>query len=163
VRQIVSPGIVGTVADALAHSGVDPASLCLEITESVFMDDADFYGETLQRLRALGVRLSIDDFGTGYSSLSYLKRFPVDGVKVDKAFIDGLGNDPHDTALVAAIVAVADALGLIVTAEGVENPEQLSILRELQCHRGQGYYLAKPMPAAKIDQLVRQAHRWSVD
>jgi EAL domain-containing protein (putative c-di-GMP-specific phosphodiesterase class I) len=144
VRQIVSPGIVDMVADALARSGVHPGSVCLEVTESVFMNDADYFGETLLRLRALGVRLSIDDFGTGYSSLSYLKRFPVDAVKVDKAFIDGLGADPHDPALVAAIVAMADALGLVVTAEGVESPEQLRILRRLQCQRGQGYFLPSP-------------------
>ena len=163
VRQVVSPGIVEMVANALSSSGVHPSTVGLEITESVFMNDADFYGETLLRLRALGVRLSIDDFGTGYSSLSYLKRFPVDAVKVDKAFIDGLGTDPHDSALVAAIVAMADALGLVVTAEGVENPEQLSILRELQCGRGQGYYLARPMPAVDMDRLVSQGHFWAVD
>jgi len=163
VRQIVSPGIVEMVANALARSGIHPASLCLEITESVFMNDADFFGETLLRLRALGVRLSIDDFGTGYSSLSYLKRFPVDAVKVDKAFIDGLGTDPHDSALVAAIVAMADALGLAVTAEGVESAEQLGILRELQCGRGQGYFLARPMPADDMDRLVNQAHCWTVE
>jgi EAL domain-containing protein (putative c-di-GMP-specific phosphodiesterase class I) len=151
------------VAEALGHSGVHPGTLCLEVTESVFMNDADYFGETLLRLRALGVRLSIDDFGTGYSSLSYLKRFPVDAVKVDRAFIDGLGADPHDSALVAAIVAMADALGLVVTAEGVESAEQLSILRRLQCQRGQGYYLAQPMPAADMDRLVRQSHCWLVD
>ena len=163
VRQIVSAGIVDMVADALARSGVPPRNVCLEVTESVFMNDADYFGETLLRLRALGVRLSIDDFGTGYSSLSYLKRFPVDAVKVDKAFIDGLGADPHDSALVAAIVAMADALGLVVTAEGVESPEQLSILRKLQCQRGQGFYLAQPMLAAEMDRLVSQSHRWLVD
>jgi EAL domain-containing protein (putative c-di-GMP-specific phosphodiesterase class I) len=163
VRQIVAPGIVDMVADVLARSGVHPGNVCLEVTESVFMNDADYFGETLLRLRALGVRLSIDDFGTGYSSLSYLKRFPVDAVKVDKAFIDGLGADPHDSALVAAIVAMADALGLVVTAEGVESPEQLSILRKLQCRRGQGFYLAQPMPAAEMDQLVSQSHCWLVD
>jgi len=163
VRQIVSPGIVDMIANALTRSNIHPSSLCLEITESVFMNDADFSGETLVRLRALGVRLSIDDFGTGYSSLSYLKRFPVDAVKVDKAFIDGLGTDPHDSALVAAIVAMADALGLVVTAEGVESSAQLNILRELQCDRGQGYYLARPMPADDMDRLVSQAHCWTVE
>jgi diguanylate cyclase (GGDEF)-like protein/PAS domain S-box-containing protein len=163
VRQIISPGIVDMVANALTRSGVDPRNVCLEITESVFMNDADYFGETLLKLRALGVRLSIDDFGTGYSSLSYLKRFPVDAVKVDKAFIDGLGADPHESALVAAIVAMADALGLVVTAEGVESPEQLSILRRLQCQRGQGFYLAQPMPGAELDRLVSRSHRWLVD
>lgn len=162
VRQIESPGIVEMVADTLTRNGIAPVNVCLEVTESVFMADAEFFGETLRRLRALGVRLSIDDFGTGYSSLSYLKRFPVDAVKVDKAFIDGLGTDPHDSALVAAIVAMADALDLTVTAEGVETAEQLEILRELQCARGQGYHLARPMTAADMDEIVRERHRWPV-
>ena len=163
VRQIESPGIVEMVADTLARNRIDPATVCLEVTESVFMADAEFFGETLLRLRALGVRLSIDDFGTGFSSLSYLKRFPVDAVKVDKAFVDGLGTDPHDSALVAAIVAMADALGLAVTAEGIETAEQLGILRELQCGRGQGFHLARPMPASAMDELVERADRWTVD
>jgi EAL domain-containing protein (putative c-di-GMP-specific phosphodiesterase class I) len=111
----------------------------------------------------LGVHLSIDDFGTGYSSLSYLKRFPFDGVKVDRGFVDGLGTDPHDSALVAAIVAMASALDLEVTAEGVETPDQLANLRNLQCRRAQGYYLARPMPAAEMTRLVSEAHRWKVD
>ena len=92
------------------------------------MEDVDYFGATLAGLKALGVDLAIDDFGTGYSSLSYLKRFPVDAVKVDRAFVDGLGADPHDTALVAAIVAMADALDLVVTAEGVETEDQLANL-----------------------------------
>jgi EAL domain-containing protein (putative c-di-GMP-specific phosphodiesterase class I) len=163
VRQIVVPGIVEMVADALARSGIHPGSLCLEITESVFMNDADYFGKTLAKLRELGVKLAIDDFGTGYSSLSYLKRFPVDAVKVDKAFVDGLGADPHDSALVAAIVAMADALDLVVIAEGVESAEQLNILRRLQCRRGQGYFLAQPMAAAEMGKLVSEHHQWKLD
>ena len=163
VRQIQAPGLVDMVAHALARSEVPAGSVCLELTESIFMNDADYFGETLVQLRSLGIRLSIDDFGTGFSSLSYLKRFPVDAVKVDKAFVDGLGADPHDSALVAAIVAMADALGLDVTAEGVESQEQISILRRLQCGRGQGFYLAPPMPADELDRLVRESHCWQVD
>ncbi|MEP6560227.1 MAG: EAL domain-containing protein [Nakamurella sp.] len=163
VRQIQSPGLVDMVANVLARTGIPAGSLCLELTESIFMNDADYFGETLLRLRSLGVRLSIDDFGTGFSSLSYLKRFPVDAVKVDKSFVDGLGADPHDSALVAAIVAMADALGLIVTAEGVENLAQLGILRRLQCHRGQGFYLAQPMTGNELERLVRHSHHWVVD
>ena len=118
---------------------------------------------TLADLKALGVTLSIDDFGTGYSSLSYLKRFPVDEVKVDRSFVDGLGTDPLDTSLVAAIVAIADALDLQVTAEGVETKEQLAILKELQCERAQGYFLARPMPACDIDDLIADGRVWLVD
>ena len=104
--------------------------------------------------------LSIDDFGTGYSSLSYLKRFPVDAVKIDRAFIDGLGTDPHDSALVAAIIAMADALDLTVTAEGVETERQLATLRALHCGRAQGFHFAKPASAETMIQLLEQQPRW---
>ena len=124
------------------------------------MEDVDYFGRTLAGLKAWESSLAIDDFGTGYSSLSYLKRFPVDAVKVDRAFVDGLGTDPHDSALVAAIVAMADALGLEVTAEGVETQDQLANLKRLQCRRAQGFYLARPMPAAAMTRLVAESHRW---
>ena len=120
------------------------------------MEDVDFFGKALGRLKALGVRLSIDDFGTGYSSLSYLKRFPVDAVKVDRAFVDGLGTDPHDSALVAAIVAMAGALDLEVTAEGVETQDQLAHLKRLGCRRAQGFHLARPMSADAVTELVAE-------
>jgi EAL domain-containing protein (putative c-di-GMP-specific phosphodiesterase class I) len=124
------------------------------------MKDVDYFERTLRSLKALGVRLAIDDFGTGYSSLSYLKRFPFDAVKVDREFVDGLGTDPHDTALVEAIIAMAGALDLEVTAEGVETAEQLANLRALHCGRAQGYFLARPMPAAAMTELVEPSHRW---
>jgi EAL domain-containing protein (putative c-di-GMP-specific phosphodiesterase class I) len=126
------------------------------------MEDVEYFERTLASLKSLGVRLAIDDFGTGYSSLSYLKRFPVDSVKVDRSFIDGLGTDPHDSALVVAIIAMAAALGLDVTAEGVETREQLAILEELQCGRAQGFYLARPMPAADMSSFVTAPTRWKV-
>jgi EAL domain-containing protein (putative c-di-GMP-specific phosphodiesterase class I) len=126
------------------------------------MGDVGYFGPTLGRLKALGVSLSIDDFGTGYSSLSYLKRFPVDEVKVDRAFVDGLGTDPHDSSLVSAILAMADALDLSVTAEGVETQQQLAILTQLKCQRAQVYYLARPMPASGIDHLIALARRWPI-
>jgi predicted signal transduction protein with EAL and GGDEF domain len=163
VRQMLAPDIVGLVDDVLRRTGVSPADLCLEMTETGLMDDVDYFGRTLASLKELGVRLAIDDFGTGYSSLSYLKRFPVDAVKVDRSFVDGLGTDPHDSALVAAIVAMAAALGLEVTAEGVETHDQLADLKRLQCRRAQGFYLARPAPAASITQLVANAHRWQID
>jgi diguanylate cyclase (GGDEF)-like protein/PAS domain S-box-containing protein len=161
VRQLL-PGFAELVQDVLTRTGTCAGDLYLEMTESVLMDDVDYYGKTLDDLKALGVHLSIDDFGTGYSSLSYLKRFPVDAVKVDRAFVDGLGTDPHDTALVAAIVAMAGALDLEVTAEGVETPEQLAHLQRLHCARAQGYYLARPMPAAALTDLVAEHRRWPV-
>jgi EAL domain-containing protein (putative c-di-GMP-specific phosphodiesterase class I) len=163
VRQMLVPDIAGLIEGVLQRAGVRPEDLCLEMTESVLMDDVDYFGRTLAGLKALGVRLAIDDFGTGYSSLSYLKRFPVDAVKVDRAFVDGLGTDPNDTALVAAIVALARALGLEVTAEGVETKDQLVSLKRLGCWRAQGFYLARPMPADALTQLVTDSHRWQVD
>jgi diguanylate cyclase (GGDEF)-like protein/PAS domain S-box-containing protein len=163
VRQMIAPDIASLVEDVLMRTGARPENLCLELTESVFMEDVDYFGKTLASLKTLGVRLAIDEFGTGYSSLSYLKRFPVDAVKVDRAFVDGLGTDPHYSALVAAIVAMADALGLEVTAEGVENQDQLAMLKRLQCRRAQGFYLARPMPADAISRLVAESHRWQVD
>jgi EAL domain-containing protein (putative c-di-GMP-specific phosphodiesterase class I) len=163
VRQILAPDIASQIADVLRRTGVRPADLCLELTESVFMGDVDYFGTTLADIKTLGVNLAIDDFGTGYSSLSYLKRFPVDTVKVDRAFVDGLGVDPHDTALVAAIVAMADALALDVIAEGVETREQLLGLKRLGVPRAQGFYLARPMAADAISQLVAESSRWKID
>ncbi|HEX3825190.1 MAG TPA: EAL domain-containing protein [Mycobacteriales bacterium] len=155
VRQLMAPDIASVVAGVINCTGAPAERLSLELTESMFMEDVDYFGRTLGSLKALGVQLSIDDFGTGYSSLSYLKRFPVDAVKVDRAFVDGLGTDAHDTALVAAVLAMAEALALDVTAEGVETAEQLAHLNRLGCQRAQGYYLAPPMPAASVDRLLR--------
>jgi EAL domain-containing protein (putative c-di-GMP-specific phosphodiesterase class I) len=163
VRQMLASDITGMVAGVLTDTGVSSADVCLELTESVFMGDVDYFERTLTGLKALGLRIAVDDFGTGYSSLSYLKRFPFDAVKVDRAFVDGLGIDPHDSALVRAIVAMADALGLEVTAEGVETHDQLAILKRLGCPLAQGFYLARPMPAQALSELVIAAHRWNVD
>jgi EAL domain-containing protein (putative c-di-GMP-specific phosphodiesterase class I) len=147
----------------LSRTGVRADCLRLELTESVFMEDVEYFARTMANLKALGVQLAIDDFGTGYSSLSYLTRYPVDAVKVDRAFVEGLGTDPQRTALVAAIVAMADAIGLEVTAEGVETSDQLGSLKRLNCGRAQGYYLARPMPADAMRRLVAESRRWPVD
>ncbi len=160
VRQVLAPDIATLIEGVLRRTGLDAGRLCLELTESVFMGDVDYFARTLLSLKALGVSLSIDDFGMGYSSLGYLKRFPVDGVKVDRSFVDGLGVDPHDTALVAAIVAMAFALDLEVTAEGVETDRQLQGLRALNVTRAQGFLLATPMPADAIARLILEDHRW---
>ncbi|MCU1400670.1 MAG: diguanylate cyclase/phosphodiesterase with sensor(s) [Acidimicrobiales bacterium] len=162
IRQLADSDVVDLVEGVLGRTGVRAEHLCLELTESLFMEDVEFFDCTLGRLKAIGVGLAIDDFGTGYSSLSYLKRFPVDAVKVDRAFVDGLGSDPHDTALVAAIVAMAGALELTVTAEGVETFEQLHGLRELGVPRAQGFHLARPMSGDALSRLVAEAHVWDV-
>ncbi len=139
---------------ALERGGLEPSSLCLEITETALMADPAAGLKVLQDLRALGVRLAIDDFGTGYSSLSYLKRFPVDVLKIDRSFVDGLGEDPEDTAIVTAIISLSRALGLRVVAEGVETRRQLDELRRLGCDRAQGFMFARPRPAQLLWDVV---------
>jgi diguanylate cyclase (GGDEF)-like protein/PAS domain S-box-containing protein len=153
--EIVRPDFVETVAATLARTGVDPAYLTLEITETVLMRDAGESLEVLQALKALGVGLSVDDFGTGYSSLSYLKRFPVDVLKIDRSFVDGLGHDPDDLAIVQAIVALASSLGMKALAEGIEEPAHLEVLRDLGCALGQGYLLGRPRDAEGLLAMLK--------
>ena len=149
-RQLTEPLVIDTVWAVLRETGMDPARLCLEITESVLMEDVASSVEALLGLKALGVRLAIDDFGTGYSSLSYLRRFPVDIVKIDRSFVAGLGVDPAAEAIVAAVVNLAHALGLVVVGEGVETQEQLVMLRALGCDRAQGFLWSRPLAAADV-------------
>ncbi len=153
-RQLSHPGLRDSLADALVETGAQPGSICLEITESVLMGDAAATIETLESLRDLGVRLGVDDFGTGYSSLVYLKRFPVDVLKIDRTFVDGLGRESDDTAIVAAVIGLAHSLGLTAVAEGVETAFQVAELRTLGCDVGQGYFFAEAQPADVIDALL---------
>ncbi|MHB8718381.1 MAG: EAL domain-containing protein [Candidatus Dormibacteria bacterium] len=145
-RQIADPGVVATVVRALETAGLDPGLLRLEITETALMEDAASATATLEALDQLGVRLSVDDFGTGYSSLLYLRRFPVRVLKVDRYFVAGLGRNPEDDAIVQAVIALAHALGLTATAEGVETGEQLHRLRALRCDSAQGFLWARAVP-----------------
>jgi EAL domain-containing protein (putative c-di-GMP-specific phosphodiesterase class I) len=153
-RQFQHPRLVEDVAEALRDTGLPPELLKLEITESVAMEAGIGTIQTLQALRGLGVRMAIDDFGTGYSSLAYLKRFPVDTLKVDRSFVDSLGQDPQDTAIVRSVVSLAKTLGLSVTAEGVETVQQREELRAAGCDEGQGYYFARPQPSEQVSALV---------
>jgi diguanylate cyclase (GGDEF)-like protein/PAS domain S-box-containing protein len=154
-RQLSTPDLVPMVASVLAERGLEPWRLCFEITESVLMDDVDFAISVLSDFRSLGVRLAIDDFGTGYSSLGYLRRFPVDIVKLDRAFVAGLGGDTAADAIAAAVINLGHALGLSVIAEGVETEEQLTVLRALRCDRAQGYLWSAPQtPDALADWLA---------
>jgi diguanylate cyclase (GGDEF)-like protein len=152
--QFAHPSFIPTVASILAETGLAPGGLWLEITETSIMADAEAAGDTLRAIRALGVRLSIDDFGTGYSSLAYLRRFPVDALKVDRSFVDGLGRDKEDEAIVAMILSLARTLDLLVVAEGVETAAQLAELDQLGCGAVQGYLLGRPGPAehARLDR-----------
>ncbi len=140
----------------LTESGVDAASVTLEITESLLMRDTDESVEWLTRIKALGVKLSVDDFGTGYSSLSYLKRFPVDVLKIDRSFINDLPQDNDSISLVKTIIGMADSLNLGLVAEGVETAEQMEFLTSQGCHLLQGYYYAKPMPVKQLDAWLKK-------
>jgi diguanylate cyclase (GGDEF)-like protein/PAS domain S-box-containing protein len=154
VKQLRSPGIVDTVAGAIARAGIDPCRLTVEMTESVFVDDLDAIRDVLTQLRALGVRIAVDDFGTGYSSLVYLKRLPLDTLKIDQTFVEGLGTDPCDAAIVASALSVSGALGLLAVAEGVETSEQLASLRVLGCDAAQGFYFSRPITGAELGRFV---------
>jgi diguanylate cyclase (GGDEF)-like protein/PAS domain S-box-containing protein len=159
-RQLAEPGLPDDVARVLHATGINPESLWLEITENTLMRDAETAVRTLGSLRALGVRLAVDDFGTGYSSMSYLKRFPVQALKVDRTFVDGLGREPEDTVICTAVVSLAHALGLRAVAEGVETPEQLAELRTLGCELAQGFLFGKPAPAEHFGERPHE-RRWA--
>jgi diguanylate cyclase (GGDEF)-like protein/PAS domain S-box-containing protein len=144
-RQLQDPAILDDVAAAIRKSGLPPAFVVLEVTESVIMDDLPTALSRLYALKDLGLRLAVDDFGTGYSSLSYLRNFPMDIVKIDKSFVDRITLDPEGAAMVRGVIDLSSALGLTTIAEGVENPDQLALLHELGCDSVQGYMFAKPM------------------
>ena len=146
-RQAAEPGFAAETRAILAATGVDPSTVVMEITESIMLRESSETDGTLRQLSEMGVRLAVDDFGTGFSALEYFKRFAIESLKIDRSFIAGLGGSRTDTAIVTATLAFAAALDLSVTAEGVETEVQLERLRELGCHRGQGYHFARPMPA----------------
>jgi len=153
-RQIHVGDLCATVAKALAASGLDPAQLELELTESQLMKDAEGIIGLLRRLKAMGVSLSVDDFGTGYSSLAYLKRFPIDSLKVDRAFVRDIIADPNDVSITRAIITLAHSLKLKVVAEGVETEGQLGLLIANHCDEVQGYYFSRPLPAEQATALL---------
>lgn len=161
--QLSGPSVVDTVERVLHRWSWAPERLVLELTESVLMTEATEAHAMLRRLKDLGVQLAIDDFGTGYSSLSYLHRFPVDQVKLDRAFVAGLRADGEGSPIARAVVNMAHALGISVTAEGVETRDQLLGLRRLGCDRAQGFYFAPPLPADEFSQLLQRKPRYGVD
>lgn len=155
-RQLQDPGLVATVEGALAEAGLAPGSLVLEITESVLIHDAEGVADQLAALRGLGVRLALDDFGTGFSSLSYLLRLPVDTLKMDRCFVASVGRDQDHRRLAAAIVTLAESLGLHCVAEGVEEQSQAEELAAMGCRRAQGYLYGRPVPAADFEAQLRR-------
>jgi diguanylate cyclase (GGDEF)-like protein/PAS domain S-box-containing protein len=152
--QLQQPGFVQDVRDVLRDTGLTPARLIVEVTESALIEDSVGNVLKLEQLRDVGIRLAIDDFGTGYSSLSYLRQFNLDILKIDKSFIDALGRESKGSALVAAMVAMGTSLSMEVVAEGIEDGGQLQDLRTLHCDLGQGYLFAKPLPAADLVALL---------
>jgi diguanylate cyclase (GGDEF)-like protein len=152
--QLREPGLVKEVSDALAESQLDATGLTLEITETALMESFDEAIEEVDALKALGVDLAIDDFGTGYSSLRYLRRLPLDVMKIEKSFVDGIGRPGEEADLLRAIIDLANIFGLRVVAEGIERPEQRDRLVELGCELGQGHLLAEPLDAAGTDALL---------
>ena len=153
-RQLQSVSFVDEVACALRDSGLAPEHLVLEITETVLMQDAGSSLERLQELKHLGVRLAIDDFGTGYASLTYLRQCPFDFLKVDQSFVADMCPPGANSELARAIIALGKTLGLIVVAEGIENEDQLARLRDMGCDSGQGFHLARPLPAEEAGRLL---------
>jgi EAL domain-containing protein (putative c-di-GMP-specific phosphodiesterase class I) len=154
-RQVAHRELASVVADVLERSRLDPSSLRLEITESILVEDSEWADDALRPLHSLGVKLALDDFGTGYSSLAYLKRFPFDGLKIDRSFVEGLGMEQERNAIVEAIIGMARALGLFVVAEGVENDLQFAELKELSCDFAQGYYFARPLPPEEMTAYLQ--------
>lgn len=154
-RQFQVPGLIGTIKQALETTAIDPDQLELEITEGVLVSHTPVMLESLEALRALNVRLAIDDFGTGYSSLSYLRRFPIDTLKIDRSFVHDIPHNVDDSAIVAAIVALAKSLKLEIVAEGVERAAQRDLLRNLGCRTMQGYFFSRPLAAEDMTSLLR--------
>jgi diguanylate cyclase (GGDEF)-like protein len=155
-RQLKHPGLVDMVNRVLQETGLNPQSLGFELTESSIMQDAEAMIGRLAKLKSLGIQLSLDDFGTGYSSLSYLKRFPIDTLKIDQAFIRDITANPDAAAIVTAIIAMAQKLKLRVVAEGVETEAQVAVLREQGCNESQGYVCSQPLPPTEMEQLLRE-------
>jgi EAL domain-containing protein (putative c-di-GMP-specific phosphodiesterase class I) len=155
-RQLDDPVFVSIVSEALDATGLDPARLCLELTETAVMANPDGAQDAVQPLQDLGVELAIDDFGTGYASLTYLRRLRAGAVKIDRSFVDGLGRELEDTTIVSAVIGLAHAMGLTVTAEGIETHTQLGILRDMGCQHAQGFLICAALPAEELTDRLDQ-------
>ena len=152
--------LVNQVKRVLDDTGLDPACLKLEITESAVMGNAETAIKMLKQLKMLGVQLSIDDFGTGYSSLSYLHRFPIDTLKIDRSFVSSMEEGSENGEIVRTVIALAKTLGMNVIAEGIETIHQLHQLRILNCEYGQGYLFSRPVPLIEAEQIIEDRNRW---
>jgi EAL domain-containing protein (putative c-di-GMP-specific phosphodiesterase class I) len=153
-RQFAESGLLSQVAAVLDATGLPPELLMFEITETMVMQDLSGAREVMKKLNRLGVRLAIDDFGTGHSSLAYLKQFPVHEVKVDRTFVQGVAESPVDSAIVRAVIDLANAMGIAAIAEGVETESQVAGLKMLGCEVAQGFYFSQPLRAGDFDELL---------
>ncbi len=153
-RQLDHDDLIGDVSSALESSGLDPAALTLEITETTLMRDAHATARRLCELKELGVRLAIDDFGTGYSSLAYLRQFPVDALKIDRSFISEIAGSKQSTALIHTLVQLGKTLHLETLAEGIEEQTQLRTLQREHCDLGQGFLFARPLEVPAIEEFL---------
>jgi predicted signal transduction protein with EAL and GGDEF domain len=154
-RQLVERNFAARLLDIVGATGVDRDSILLEVTETTVMRDPEHAIAVLEGLKAQGMHICIDDFGTGYSSLSYLKRLPVETIKIDRSFVDGLGENPEDTAIVRAVIGMADSLRLLCVAEGVETRDQVDALRTLGCHIAQGFLFGHPLAVDRLAPFPR--------
>jgi EAL domain-containing protein (putative c-di-GMP-specific phosphodiesterase class I) len=146
------------ILNVAKENEIDPSRFEVEITETTFLKDLQHTKHTLRALKDSGIRIAVDDFGTGYSSLAYLKRFPVDVLKIDRAFIHGIPMDEDDAAITRAIIAMADSLGLSAIAEGVETEEQAGYLHRLGCEQVQGFGMCRPLPLPELIDFISGSH-----
>jgi diguanylate cyclase (GGDEF)-like protein/PAS domain S-box-containing protein len=160
-RQFQAPGLVAEVAEVLRATGLSPRCLRLEVTESLLMEKHPAVAETMTELRAMGVRIDLDDFGTGYSSLSYLHQFPIDTLKIDRSFVQRIGENEDGLEIVNTILSLASSLDMEVVAEGVETEQQLALLRKLRCAYAQGYHLSRPIEATEFAELIGARRSWA--
>jgi EAL domain-containing protein (putative c-di-GMP-specific phosphodiesterase class I) len=158
-QEIMQYNLVKVVADTLSKTGLDPSCLELELTEGSIMENVEEATSIMHAIKRMGVELSVDDFGTGYSSLSYLKRFPIDKLNIDSSYVNGIPNDPGNTGITLAIIAMSRSLKLDVVAEGVETTEQLNFLRDQGCENIQGFFVSTPLLSGELPAFLTRYNR----
>jgi EAL domain-containing protein (putative c-di-GMP-specific phosphodiesterase class I) len=154
LKQFIQKDLYMSVKNVLLETGMEPRHLELEITESTIMVDTENTRDILDKLSSLGITFAIDDFGTGFSSIGYLNRIPIDTIKIDKSFTQGIDTSEDSLSIVRSVIQLSRNLGIEVVAEGVENENHLRLLRELECDLAQGYYLSRPVPASEFEKLI---------
>jgi EAL domain-containing protein (putative c-di-GMP-specific phosphodiesterase class I) len=154
LKQFIQKDLFMSVRNVLQETGMEPKHLELEITESTIMVDTDNTMDILDKLSSLGISFAIDDFGTGFSSIGYLTRIPIDTIKIDKSFTQGIDTSEDSLSIVRSVIQLSSNLGIEVVAEGVENEDHLRLLRELECDLAQGYYFSRPVPAGEFEKLL---------